>query len=489
VAWQIPADDPALMAAEFGELAAQIGALVLLDARDPVASLHAVQAAYGIERFLLFDNAPDKASVAAFIPPAGRGQVFITSQNHMWPPGQALDVPVLDQEVAAEFLTKRTHDQNREAAFGLAGELGGVPLALEQATAHVQATGGTLTDYLASFRQRRAEMLLRSEPNGYGKTVATTWGLSFEHLQYTELSAIGLLRLLANCVPEAIPLRLLLQPCPGLENKLSSDIAPVLMPVLEDPPVAKDAIAVLRRHSLVTPLADGFVSVHRLVQAITVAQMPAELTKAWQRATGQLVCHGVQKIGAPKDTATWPMWQAMASHVMYVFEALRSSESGPADILMAAACAAGMAARNVAERGLYGTAEATHRGILTIQLHGLRADQPETLATWHEIARMRSEQGDRATADTDFREALAARMQVLGADLTATLITQEGIASVTAQQGDHTEAEAEYRQALAALERVLGADHTDTTNTRYQIARSWPPWTNTPKPKPNTGRR
>ena len=33
----------------------------------------------------------------AFLPPAGRGRVLITSQNPNWPPGQALEVPVLDR--------------------------------------------------------------------------------------------------------------------------------------------------------------------------------------------------------------------------------------------------------------------------------------------------------------------------------------------------------------------------------------------------------
>ena len=37
LAWQFPAEDPAVLAAGFGELAAQLGARDLLDARDPVA--------------------------------------------------------------------------------------------------------------------------------------------------------------------------------------------------------------------------------------------------------------------------------------------------------------------------------------------------------------------------------------------------------------------------------------------------------------------
>ena len=88
------------------------------DARDPVASVHGVLAAYPAGWLLVFDNAPDRASVAAFLPPAGPGRVLITSQNQIWPPGQALEVPVLDPEVAAEFLVSRTGDPDRQAAAG-----------------------------------------------------------------------------------------------------------------------------------------------------------------------------------------------------------------------------------------------------------------------------------------------------------------------------------------------------------------------------------
>ena len=45
----------------------------------------------------------------------------------------------------------------------------------------------------------------------------------------------------------------------------------MLVPLLEDPLAADDAIAALRRYSLVSPSASGSVSVHRLVQAFTQA--------------------------------------------------------------------------------------------------------------------------------------------------------------------------------------------------------------------------
>ena len=99
VVWQFAAEDPTVLAAGFGKLAAQLGAPDVLGLRDTVASVHAVLATFPDEWLLVFDNAPDRASVEGFLPPAGRGQVLITSQNPGWP-GQALEVPVLDPELA-----------------------------------------------------------------------------------------------------------------------------------------------------------------------------------------------------------------------------------------------------------------------------------------------------------------------------------------------------------------------------------------------------
>jgi hypothetical protein len=58
---------------------------------------------------------------------------MITSQTSQWPSSQSLDVPMLDQDVAAAFLQDRMGSTDRDAARELADELGGLPLALEQA--------------------------------------------------------------------------------------------------------------------------------------------------------------------------------------------------------------------------------------------------------------------------------------------------------------------------------------------------------------------
>ncbi len=85
VCWQFAAEDPALLAAEFAVLAAQLGAREVVDSRDPVASVHAVLARAETKWLLIFDNAPDQAAVERFVPPAGPGRVLITTQSQHCP--------------------------------------------------------------------------------------------------------------------------------------------------------------------------------------------------------------------------------------------------------------------------------------------------------------------------------------------------------------------------------------------------------------------
>ena len=221
------------------------------------------------------------------MPPAGPGRVLITTQNQIWPPGQALDVPVLDVEVAADFLVSRTGDADRVAARELAGLLGGLPLALEQAAAYVQATGATLARYLLLFRDRQADLLARGEVAGH-LDVAATLGLALSRLAGEAPAAAGLVRLLAFLAPEPVPLAVLLAG-DAAAGRLSPAVAAAVGGLLGDAVAAGDAIAALRRYSLVTPAGDGLVLVHRLVQAITRAQLPADEADGWGQAAAALV--------------------------------------------------------------------------------------------------------------------------------------------------------------------------------------------------------
>ena len=452
VAWQFLAEDPTVLAAGFGELAAQLGAP---DGGDPVAAVHAVLATSPAPWLLVFDNAPSRASVASLVPPAGPGRVLITSRDQIWPSGQSLDVQVLDPQVAAEFLVSRTGDSDRRAALDLAGELGGLPLALEQAAAYVQATGDNMASYLASFRQRRADVLGRGEPTGYPETVATTWRLALEDLQEAAPGAVGLLRLLAFCAPEAIPLRLLLQPRPGLAGRLGEEVAPVLVPLVEDPLAAGDAIAALRRYSLVTPAAGGSVSVHRLVQAVTADQMPAGLASQWQQAAAVLIEDAI-----PDDTELPQTWQACAALLPHAQTALADHSSGTARI-----------ADYLGWSGGYAAARDLQRRVLDARERVLGPEHADTLISRHQLAFWTGEAGDRAAARDLFAGLLPVRERVLGPEHPDTLWTRHQLARWTGYSGDPAAARDQLAALLPVNERILGPHHLATLGARYQLAR------------------
>ena len=149
--------------------------------------------------------------------------------------------------------------------------------------------------------------------------MATTWRLAFEDLQHAAPGAAGLLRLLAFCAPEAIPLRLLLQPRPGLAEQLAPEVAPVLVPLLEDELAASDAIAALRRYSLARPAGDGLVSVHRLVQAVTADQIPEGLRDAWRQAAAAVIEAAIP--GDPLQPEAWPVFAVLLPHAQAALSA------------------------------------------------------------------------------------------------------------------------------------------------------------------------
>ena len=453
VAWQLPAKDPAVLAAGLGELAAQLGAA---EGGDPVAAVHAVLAGSLALWLLVFDNAPDRASVAPFVPPAGPGRVLITSQNEIWPPGQAVQVPVLDPQVAAEFLVSRTGDADRRAAMELARELGGLPLALEQAGAYVQASGGSLAGYLASFLQRRADLLSRGEPIGYPETMITTWRLAFEDLQQAAPGAVGLLRLLAFCAPEAIPLRMLLQARLGLAEQLAPEVSPVLMPLLEDDLAAGDAIAALRRYSLVTPAADGLVSVHRLVQAVTIDQMPAELAQAWRQAAAALV-----EAAIPGDTDLPRAWSASAMLLPHAQAVLAPTSRGMWQI----ALYLGYSGSYLAARDLFQVIAEAHR-----EDGAYGAEHPGTLRARGNHAAWTGEAGDAAGARDQCAALLPVQERVLGPEHPDILTARGQLARWTGKAGDTAGARDQYAALLPVQERVLGPEHRDTLTTRGSLA-------------------
>ena len=457
VVWQLPAEGPAGLAAAFAELAAHLGGDAAGDG-DPVGRVHA-ELARRSDWLLVFDNVPGPGAVAGLVPLAGGGRVVITSQFGSWPGRQVLEVPMLDRNVAAGFLLDRAGaagPAEETAALELAGELGGLPLALEQAGAYMQASGRSIAEYLELFRSRRAELLGRGDPAGYDKRVTTTWALAFTKLGQAGPAA-GLLRLAACCAAEDIPLHLLLRP--GLDAEgLDAVVAPVLVPLLEDDLARDEAVAGLRRFSLISAPRGGLVSVHRLVQAITLSELPAEEAEAWRRAAAAVI--GAALPGDPQDPGCWPVFAALLPHAQAVLD----PASDGMDTL----------ARYLGASGSYAAALAVQQQVLHAWKETRGAEHPDTLTARNNLASWTGWAGDPAEARDQYAALLPVCERglrgVSGAEHPGTLAARANLASWTGEAGDPAGARDQYAALLPVIERVLGAEHPDTLAARNNLA-------------------
>jgi len=502
VCWQFPAEDPAVLVAEFGVLAAQLGAREVVDLRDSVASVHAVLARAPAGWLVIFDNAPDRASVERFMPPAGRGRILITTQNQHWPPSQALEVPVLEPGVAADFLMNQTGDPDRAAALELAAELGGLPLALEQAAAYVRETGTTtLAGYLPLFRARRADLLARGGAPVHPASVAATLGLALSRLEGEAPPAAWLMRLLAFLAPEPIPLNMLLD-SEKVAKLPAPEMTAIVRPLLGDPLAAGDVIRALRRYSLVTGAGDGLVLVHRLTQAVLCDSLTAE-----EAAHARSQAETLLAASAPRnadDPATWPQWEHLMPHVLAADPAatgnpqLRTLALEACSYLIArgefrlALRLAGDLYEQWSERfggddgGTHTSAlylawaldetgdHATARDLAQDNLDYYKRvrgdDHPDTLAAANNLAIYMRHLGEAETARALDQEVLDKRRLILGNEHPLTIGSVNNLGDDLRALGEAEAAHDLDRDTLERCRQILGDDHPLTLISSFNLA-------------------
>jgi hypothetical protein len=222
---------------------------------------------------LVLDNVEDPHQVVELLPRSATGHIVLTSRTEVgWEPlASVLTVEALAPADAAGLLLTRAEETGQAAhaaAIKLAATLGGLPLALEQAGAYVASTGTvTLAGYAQLFGTRALELLQRGQPLGYQHTAATTWSLALQTLEQTEPAAVDLLALAGFLAPEDLPQPLL---------------------ATHDPLALGDAVAALRRYSLIRVVGDGLF-VHRLLQTVVRSTLDVNAGRVFLGAAVRLL--------------------------------------------------------------------------------------------------------------------------------------------------------------------------------------------------------
>ena len=409
---------------------------------------------------LILDNADDPPIVCEFLPTKFDGHILLTTRAQaLGGLAQRIEVDTFTPELGALFLLRRATiidasgalddavQGDREVAMQICEELGGLPLALDQAGAYIEETSCSLSDYLDLYRTRRAEVL--KERGGlvddHPDSVATTWSLSFQRVQEKNAAAADLLRLCAFLAPDAIPEEIIIE---GAEH-----LGPVLQAIAHDPLALNKAIAALGAYSLIRrDPAEKTLSVHRLVQAMQQDAMSDDETKLWAR-------RAVLAVGAvfpnPEDFAQWAVCERYVPHALVCAELVKRRDLK----LVEAADLLNDAGQYLHERARYIEAEPLYQRARAIREQQLGAEHPDTAQSLDNLAVFYKHQGKYELAEPLYQRALAIREQQLEPEYLRMATSLNNLAELHRAQGKYELAEPLYQRALAIGEQRLGPEH------------------------------
>jgi hypothetical protein len=144
---------------------------------------------------LVFDNVEAQENVAKHFPKKGHGHILVTSQNPNWGEiAQDSHVRPFTQDEIREYCEKRLKLKDMAIADQLGALLGGLPLAMEQASAYMSKRGTPVETYIQLFEAQQKELWQHeTPPRDYKATVTTTWEMAFKQIQQTQPIAKDLL--------------------------------------------------------------------------------------------------------------------------------------------------------------------------------------------------------------------------------------------------------------------------------------------------------
>jgi len=246
---------------------------------------------------LILDNADDLSLISSFVPTSFEGHILLTTRAQaMGRLAGYIEVGSMLQDDGALFLLRRAslltpntsleHAKDTDIAMAktICEELGGLPLAIDQAGAYIEETQCGLSGYQQLYRTRRS--LLLKHRGGlvadHPESVATTWSLAFEKVEQANPTATEILQLCAFLDPDAIPEEIFVK---GLSE---SSILP--KPVVADEFELNTVIRELLKFSLIRrDPVQKLLTIHRLVQAVLRDRMDKSTQRQWAERAMQTV--------------------------------------------------------------------------------------------------------------------------------------------------------------------------------------------------------
>jgi tetratricopeptide (TPR) repeat protein/DNA-binding XRE family transcriptional regulator len=404
---------------------------------------------------LILDNVEDIFSVSAMIP-AGVGHVLLTTRTQAnGTLARHMDLGQMTLDEGALFLLRRAkilggnepleqvNETLQEQARAIALELGGLPLALDQAGAYIEETGCGLSGYLDRYYRRGIDLLKRRGRfvADHPESVCMTFALSYEQIERMNKAAADLLRLCAFLAPDAIPEELL--------TESASEPDSMLAPVASDPVVFDEALAVLRSYSLVHRHADtGTFTMHRLVQVVLKDLMDEETRREWAECALRAVHHVF-----PREIAmgTWPRFcQRYLPHALCCIQHIECERLHFPE----AAQLLTRIGTYLRDRARYDEAEQLFQQALRLQEQLLLPEYHGLTEALYQLGHLYLEQGRYSQAETCWRQAITLQSEHVETQYYKRVLTLNLLGILYLEQGRVQEAEPLFQQALLLWEQM-----------------------------------
>jgi tetratricopeptide (TPR) repeat protein len=380
---------------------------------------------------LILDTADD------FLPEAVPGHVLLTTRaqahgtlahglavQEMEPAEGALLLLRRAKVLADDATLEQASGADRKAALELAKELGGLPLALDQAGAYIEETGCGIEGYRQRYQRQQTILLKRRGKlvKDHPEPVATTWLLSFTKVEELNRAAADLLRLCAFMHPDAIPEELL-----AVKNV---DLGPDLGTLAEDPVAMDDALETLSRYSFIRRNATvQALSMHRLAQAVLRDAMGEEQARQWAERVVKILSNNFPD---PQDLALWARCERYILHVQvcagWIDHWHMMFDEAPSLL--------NQAAYYLYDHAQYRQAEPLYKQTLALDEEVLGPKHPDTAHSLNNLAALYREQGKYEEAEPLYERALAIWEEALGPNHPNTIVVRKNYA-ILSQQLQH----------------------------------------------------
>jgi tetratricopeptide (TPR) repeat protein len=379
------------------------------------------------------------------------------------------------------------------SAMELARRLDGLPLALATAGAYLRQVSDSFSDYLQLYDNNWDDLGQYSDGllDYDGRTLYSTWNVSYQQIQRRDPSAAELLRLMAYLGNQDLWYELF---------QAGADAEPWWLEIVKSKARFNYAISMLHDYSLVEVQA-GSYSLHACVHDWTLELLNRSFddklcrlavrcigrsvqldTKAEYWIGNRRLLQHVQRLGHNriKDSIDWSNLEITdlhrVAHLCRQFDMNSEAEAmylqalqGYEKVLGAEHTSTLETVNNLGvlykNQGKVVEAEAMYLRTLQGYEKALGAEHTSTLGVVSNLGLLYGKQGRIVEAEAMCLRALQGNEKALGVEHTSTLRTVGNLGILYADQGKMAEAEAMFLRALQGKEKALGAGHTSTLNT------------------------